>query len=182
MPSNRALNVTVNFTSNEDANGNYSGPVTYTQTSSTPPMNGLVDINGNINLDNLPGNSNYNWAIGINFTLNANVKDRNGNNVPCVWATPTSKACSVYAPDGSPATNMVVTRDPNTPTFMTIANPNNDQSKSKANRTYTYKPGVMLPSANNYFIGLDPTMTNTGTKVIDGDDLDDDDLDLGRKD
>lgn len=169
MPGNRALNVTVNFTSTEDANGNYGGPVTFTQTPSSPPMNGVVDINGNINLDNLPGNSNYNWAIGINFTLNANVKDRNGNNVPCVWATPISKACSVYAPDGSPAINMVVSRDPNTPTFMTIANPNNDQSKSKANRTYTYKPGVMLPTVNNYFIGLDPMMINSGIKTRDDD-------------
>lgn len=182
MPSNRALNVTVNFTSTEDANGNYGGPVTFTQTSSTPPMNGVVDINGNIDLNQLPGNSNYNWAIGINFTLNAVVKDRNGNPVQCVWATPMSKACSVYAPDGTPATNMTVTQNPSTPLLMSIANPNNDQSKSRANRTYTYKPGVMLPSANNYFIGLDPTMTNTGTKVIDGDDLDDDDLDLGRID
>lgn len=169
MPGNRALNITVNFTSTQAADGSYAGTVTFTQMPSSPPMNGVVDINGNINLDNLPGNSNYNWAIGINFTLNAVVKDRNGNSVQCVWATPTSKACSVYAADGTPATNMVVSRDPGNPLYMTIANPNNDQSKSKANRTYTYKPGVMLPTVNNYFIGLDPSLTNTGTRVIDGD-------------
>ena len=181
MPSNRALNVTVNFTSTEDANGNYAGQVTFTQTSSSPPMNGVVDINGNINLDNLPGNSNYNWAIGINFTLNAMVHDRNGNNLLSVWATPTSKACSVYAPDGSAATNMVVTQNSSTPLLMSIANPNNDQSKSKANRTYTYKPGVMLPTVDNYFIGLDPTMTNSGTRVMD-DDEDNDDQNISRID
>ena len=57
----------------------------------------------------------------------------------------------------------------------------NDQSKSKANRTYTYKPGVMLPTVGNYFIGLDPTMTNSGTKVMD-DDEDNDDQNISRID
>ena len=166
MPTNRSLNITVNFTGTQANDGSYGGTATYTQTQSSPPMNGVVDVNGNINLDNLPGNSSYNWAIGINFTLNAVVTDRAGNNVPCVWATPVSKACAVYASDGSPATNMVVSRDPNVPTYMTMANPNNDQSKPKANRTYSYKPGVMLPTVNNYFISLDPTMINTGTKSM----------------
>ena len=163
MPGNRALNVTVNFTGTQAPDGSYGGTVTFTQTQSSPPMNGVVDINGNIDLSQLPGNSQYNWAIGINFTLSAVVTDLNGNNVPCVWATPLSKACSIYAPDGTPATNMTVTQSPSTPLLMSIANPNNDQSKpSKAARTYTYKPGVMLPSVNNYFIGLDPTLTNSG--------------------
>lgn len=164
MPGNRSLNVTVNFTGTQANDGSYGGTATYTQTQSAPPMSGLVDINGNINLDNMPGNSTYNWAIGINFTLNAVVTDRNGNNVPCTWANNIAQACAITGPGGSAANGMVVTV-PDT-THLTIADANNDLNKSKADRTYTYKLGVMLPTENNYFISLDPTIINTGAKFL----------------
>ncbi|MCY7399057.1 MAG: hypothetical protein LH466_09520 [Sphingomonas bacterium] len=169
MPSNRSLNISVNFTGTQANDGSYGGTVTYTQTQSSPPMPGLVDINGNINLDNLPGNSQYNWAIGMNFTLNATVTDRNGNTVPCAWAdnSPGHLACAITGPGGGAANGMTVS--PPSSTQLSIADANNDQRKSKTDRTYTYKLGVMLPSVNNYFISLDPTIINTGTKVIDED-------------
>lgn len=163
MPSNRSLNITVNFTGTQANDGSYGGTVTYTQTQSSPPMNGVVDVNGNINLNNLPGNSQYNWAIGMNFTLNAHVTDRNGNNVPCNWAdnSPGHQACAITGPGGGAANGMTVSQS--SPTQLSIANANNDQNKpSPAERTYTYKLGVMLPSVNNYFISLDPTIINTG--------------------
>ena len=161
MPANRSLNVTVNFTGTQANDGSYGGTVTFTQTQSSPPMNGVVDINGNIDLSQLPGNSTYNWAIGINLLLNAVVTDRNGNNVPCTWANNVAQACTIIGPNGGPANGMTATLVDTT--HLSIANPNNDRSKGPtADRTYTYKPGVMLPSVNNYFIGLDPTITNTG--------------------
>lgn len=163
MPSNRSLNVTVNFTGTQANDGSYGGTVTYTQTHSSPPMAGLVNINGNIDLDKMPGNSQYNWAIGMNFMLNAVVTDRNGNNVPCTWANTLGQACAITGPGGGAANGMTVSQP--SPTQLSIANANDDQHKSKADRTYTYKLGVMLPSVNNYFISLDPTITNSGTKV-----------------
>lgn len=161
MPSNRSLNITVNFTGTQANDGSYGGTVTYTQTQSSPPMNGVVDVNGNINLGNLPGNSQYNWAIGMNFTLNAVVTDRNGNNVPCTWANTLGQACAITGPGGGAANGMTVSQS--SPTQLSIANANNDQNKpTTGDRTYTYKLGVMLPSVNNYFISLDPTIINTG--------------------
>jgi hypothetical protein len=166
MPSNRSLNITVNFTGTQANDGSYGGTATYTQTQSSPPMNGVVDVNGNINLDNLPGNSQYNWAIGINFTLNAQVTDRSGNNVLCTWAdnAPGRPACVITGPGGGAANGMTVSQS--STTQLSIANANSDQTKPKADRTYTYKLGVMLPSVNNYFISLDPTITNTGRTSV----------------
>ena len=163
MPGNRALNVTVNFTGTQASDGSYGGTVTYTQTHSSPPMNGVVDVNGTVNLSNLPGNSQYNWAIGINFTLNAVVTDRAGNNVPCSWATPLSQACAITGPNGGSANGMTASLPGSGPGILSIANPNNDRTKPRsADRTYTYKLGVMLPSVNNYFISLDPRIINSG--------------------
>lgn len=164
MPGNRSLNVTVNFVGTQASDGSYGGTATYTQTQSAPPMPGVVDVNGNINLDNLPGNSNYYWAIGINFTLNAVVTDRNGNAVLCTWANNLAQACAITGPHGTAPTGMVVSV-PDT-THLTIANANNDLRKPKADRTYTYKLGVMLPMVNDYFISLDPTIINTGAKML----------------
>ena len=168
MPGNRSLNVTVNFTGTQANDGSYGGTVTYTQNQSSPTMAGLVDVNGNIDLDKMPGNSSYNWAIGMNFTLNAVVTDRNGNNVACTWANNLAQACAITGPGGGAANGMTVSMADST--HLSVANANNDSSKSKANRTYTYKLGVMLPGVNNYFISLDPTITNTGGKVMDEDD------------
>ena len=167
MPSNRSLNITVNFTGVQANDGSYGGTVTYTQTQSSPPMNGLVDVNGNVDLDKMPGNSQYNWAIGMNFTLNASVTDRGGNNVLCIWANTLAQACAITGPGGGTANGMTVSQSSSTQ--LSIANANNDQHKSKADRTYTYKLGVMLPNVNNYFISLDPQIINSGTKVMDGD-------------
>jgi hypothetical protein len=164
MPSNRSLNVTVNFIGRQANDNSYGGTVTYTQNPGTPPMPGVVDSNGNINLDNMPGNSEFNAAVGMNFTLNAVVTDRNGNNVPCIWAHPITKACVITGPGGVP-TNMIPTVTD--PLHLTIANPNHDGTKPKvADRTYTYKLGVMLPTVGDYFIGLDPTIINTGPKFV----------------
>ena len=173
MPANRSLHVTVNFTGTQAPDGSYGGTVTYNQTKSSPPMNGVVDVNGNIDLSSLPGNSSYNWAIGIDFLLNATVTDRNGSNVPCTWANNIAQACVITGPRGGSANGMAATIVDTT--HLSIANPNDDRTKGPtADRTYTYKLGVMLPGVNNYFISLDPMIVNTGKKSPIEDDEDGD--------
>ena len=94
--------------------------------------------------------------------------DRNGNNVACTWANNLAQACAITGPGGGAANGMTVSMADST--HLSIANANDDRTKSKGDRTYTYKLGVMLPGVNNYFISLDPTITNSGTKVVEEDD------------
>ena len=160
MPANRSLEVTVHFTGSQASDGSYSGAATYFQTGSSHPLT-LVAPTGDINLESLQHDPDYNWAIGMTFKLDATVVDRHGNAVACTWASPLSRACAITGPGAAPATGMAVSQ-PHA-TQIHIANINDDRDKAHPDdRSYDYKLGVMLPSVDNYFISLDPKITNTG--------------------
>jgi hypothetical protein len=66
--------------------------VAYLQTSSNPPVEGIVDDTGNIDLKKFPAVSGFNQAVDITFSLKSLVIDNAGKTVSVVWDAPTSNA------------------------------------------------------------------------------------------
>jgi hypothetical protein len=66
--------------------------VAYDQTSSQPPIDGIVDVTGNIDLTKFPTDPAGNQAVDITFKLKSMVLDKRGNLVPVAWAPPAANA------------------------------------------------------------------------------------------
>ena len=161
MPQDRSLGITVTVTGQQANDGSFTATANYVQASSNPPGNNLVDSAGDINLNNLPGNAGFHWAIGISFNLVSAITDRNGNPVAANWATPIGQGIAITGPGGGAANGMSANAPSNSQILLN--NANNDRNQPQAQRTYTYKLGIMLPMYNNYFISLDPMIINTGS-------------------
>lgn len=161
MSANRKLYITVTFACTEHPDGSFGGGATYTQTGSTPDMGTIVDSNGAIHFDRAPATpEGYNDNVDIEFTLASPCTvTPGGAELDIAWATQYGAGMKVEKMDGTTTTEMSVDYDPNSPNVITILDKDDD------NNTYKYKPAVELirPGLNNYYISLDPQITNRPT-------------------
>ncbi|MBL37208.1 MAG: hypothetical protein CMP07_02245 [Xanthomonadales bacterium] len=161
MSVNRKLYITVTFACTQNADGSFGGGATYTQTGSTPDMGTIVDSIGAIHFDQAPAApEGYNDNVDIEFTLASPCTVSPGNaQLDIAWATQYGSGMTVEKMDGTTTTEMSVVFDPSSPNVITIMDKDDD------NNTYRYKPAVELvrPGLNNYYISLDPQITNRPT-------------------
>jgi len=163
----RKLDIDVYVIGQQDAvNGSFGATVTYVAAHMDPPTPGLVDFRtGNINLNAIPLSSRndpkYLMEIDIIFTLKASIFDKLGNAVPAIFATPTAQyGCLVLNPHGNPPHSMSVSSVSDVK--IKLDDDNAEGDRPTADRTYSYGLGIVLPSQDNYFISLDPTVLKSG--------------------
>lgn len=170
MAVNRSLQVNVVFSGYYDANGpsgpGYYGNATYTQTGSTPDMPGIVDASGNIHFDRAPAfdHTLYNESIDITLNLSGSTTLQGGaSTTPVTWATAIGNgvqhsAMQIWDENNQPTNEIVASFVAGSNNMSILLIDNDDDSN-----TYSYKPAVIIPALNNYYISLDPKVINRPT-------------------
>ena len=152
---------------------NITGTMVYTQTGSNPQMGQIVDpSSGDINLRNMPNNSNYNDNVDIYMTLDTSgLVDHDGNPISGRWAlsgegTMPGMGAAWFInppPVGGP---IDYTPIPN-PTGMSIDRQSDalvviDDDTGLGTPTYAFCTGLVLPGFDNYFMAFEPLISGKG--------------------
>ena len=166
MPRDRTLAITCTFSGfYRPSDGGYGGTMSYAITGSDPDMGNIVAPTGEIDIDNAPAfdPSVYNATVDITFTLAGGCTLQNGTVVPVQWAPQLSGdegAMVLMDVDGN--------GNPTTPASSSdveakwvTGNPAqievDDKNESK---NYYFRPGIVVPDLNNYYISVDPPLVN----------------------
>jgi hypothetical protein len=117
----------------------------------------IVASNGNIDLTPLP--SGHQKETDIVLSLVGACLKSDGTFGAIAWA-PTmdqnSQSSAVFIADanGNPTTQITASWNDNAHTQILLDDQDNDSN------TYSFKPAIVLPWNNNYFISLDPVIKN----------------------
>lgn len=172
----RTLTVIVTPTLVWRNDGSIGATIAFSQGNSNPNMPNRVNpANGNISLQGMPRNANYNDNVDITLTLDTSqCKDRNGNAVVARWA---------YATEGNPPDDVgycwfVANPQPGQPKNlqhiaidgMTVSRIDDtniliDDDTADGSDTYTFCMGFVLPDYSNYYITIDPVISGKGTST-----------------
>lgn len=149
------------------SDGGYGGTMSYAITGSNPDMGDIVKSTGEIDIYNAPAYdpNQFNARVDVTFTLAGGCTLQDGTVVPVSWAPNLS---------GDQGAMVLMDVDQN-------GNPSGDAKSSdveakwvEANRiqievddkneekNYYYRPGVVVPALNNYYISVDPPFVNRG--------------------
>jgi hypothetical protein len=165
MPQDRELAITCTFNGfYRPSDGGYGGTMSYVVTGSVPPMGDIVAPTGEIDVYNaLPYDpALFNARVDIRFTLAGGCTLENGTVVPVQWAPNLSG-------DQGAMVLMDVDQHGN-PT--TVASPDDVEATWGADagvifvddknedKNYYFRPGIVVPSLNNYYISVDPPLVN----------------------
>ncbi len=181
MPTqkDRTLAISVQPTLVWRPDGSIGATFGYVQTDSQPNMPNRVDpLTGNIRLNNMPSNANYNDNVDITITMDDSLSvDRNGNRVPLRFATAT---------EGNPPNDVgfcwFIKNPPSNPPpgyqkdlthiqipGMATSRLNDTQvlindDTADGSLTYTFCMGMVIASAanNGYYITIDPAIVGKG--------------------
>lgn len=165
MAVNRSLQVSMVFSGYYDANGpdgaGYYGSATYTQTGSTPDMPGLIDSDGSIHLDRAPSfdHNQYNENIDITFNLSGSATSQGGDTLAIAWPSAigngvSQSAMQTWDSNNQPTSEITASFVPGDSMAVLLSDKDDDSN------TYSYKPAIVIPSQNNYYISLDPRIVN----------------------
>lgn len=166
MPQDRTLAITCTFNGfYRPSDGGYGGTMSYAMTGSNPDMGSIVASTGEIDIDNAPAFDPgvYNARVDITFTLAGGCTLQDGTVVPVQWA-----------PDLSGDQGAMVLMDvdsngnPTTPAstddveaLWVAGNPAQIEVDDKnEGKNYYFRPGIVVPALNNYFISCDPPLVN----------------------
>ena len=178
MPQDRQLQVLMTFRgyytgTNQGGFDTYGGHVSYRLTASlpdNPDMAHLVEPDGTIDISNWgnPDPSVWNNAVDIIFSLDANCTLKDGvTMVPAIWSPSMNNSTD---PNAYPAmllleTDKVTPASTNEVEASWVAGSGNTQiivDDKDESKNYYYRPAVVIPALNNYYISCDPGLRNTG--------------------
>lgn len=155
------LNVQVTVFAFPTTTGNYGAVAFYSQTGLQVGGGSnntiIVASNGNIDLTPLP--SGHQKETDIVLSLVGTCLKPDGTFGTIAWA-PTmdqnSHSSAVFIADasGNPTTQIVASWNDTGQTQIKLDDQDND------NNSYSFKPAIVLPWYNNYFISLDPVIKN----------------------
>lgn len=172
MPQDRTLSVQMTFQGYYDANGpagpGYYGNVGYANVGTSPTLPAglqLVAADGTIAIGAWanPDPAIWNDTVDITFTLAGQCTLQDGQVVPVVWSPNMNND-----PDGQPAMLLMET-DRVTPASASEVEASwvtgtgntqilvNDKDETK---DYYFRPAIIIPAANNYYISCDPPLVN----------------------
>jgi hypothetical protein len=154
---------------------NIGATAVYTQAGSNPNMPNRVSTNGDLKLDHLPSNANFNDNVDVTITLDTSgLVDPNGNPVQGRWAfanegplmlgsptgfcwfcTVTNSGSRQYDPTPITISDMSTSRLSDTQVLI-------DDDTVNSDPDYAFCLGLVLPQYNNYYITLDPIIGSKG--------------------
>jgi hypothetical protein len=176
MPQDRTLSILMTFRgyytgTNSSGFDEYGGHVSYGLISSSPgnptPLE-LVAPDGKIDVSQWanPDPSTWNNTIDITFSLDANCTLKDGVTVvPAIWSPNMNNSTD---PNAYPAMLLLET-DKVTPASTSeveaswVPNSNNTQivvDDKDESKDYYFRPAVVIPALNNYYISCDPPLVN----------------------
>jgi hypothetical protein len=173
MPQDRTLSILCTFSGYYDANGpagpGLYGSITYSQQASNPPMVGsIVDPTGAINVGEWTNSdpSSWNDRVDITFELSSTSSCtlQNGQTTSVIWSINMNND-----PNGEPAM-LLMENDRITPASTSEVEASwGNQSQTQIlvddkdeTKDYYFRPGIMVPAANDYYISCDPPLVNRG--------------------
>ncbi len=166
MPQDRTLSILCTFAGfYRPEDGGYGGAMTYSQTGSVPDMPGLVQPSGEIDISAAPtfDPSVYNATVDITFSLAGDCTLQQGGAVPVAWSPEMSND-----PAGQPAM-LLMEEDRVTPASTNeveagwVPGSNNSQivvDDKDETKNYYFRPAIVVPALNNYYISCDPPIVN----------------------
>lgn len=120
----------------------------------------IVGQNGNIDLTSLPRGQQQ--EMDIILTLVGACLKSDGTFAPITWCqtmdqNSRSSAVLITDANGNPTTQIIASWNDSGHTQILLDDQDNDSN------SYTFKPAIVLPWNNNYFISLDPVIRNGRT-------------------
>lgn len=173
MPQDRALSILCTFSGSYNANGpkgpGYYGAMTYSLVGANPPVSdpAVVAPAGGIYIDKWPNPDPAVWSdiVDITFSLAGNCTLRDGTVVPVVWSPNMNND-----PNGQPAM-LLTDLDSGQPAPTSdaearwVAGSNQTQilvDDKNEEKNFYFRPAIIVPAANNYYISCDPPLVNKG--------------------
>ncbi len=169
MPQDRTLSILCTFNGfYRPSDGGYGGTMTYAITSANPDMGAIVASTGEIDIDNAPAfdPSVYNARVDITFTLAGNCTLQNGTVVPVSWAPDLSGdqgAMVLMDVDQNGNHSHPAHSDDVEAKWIAGNRVEIEVDDKNENKNYYYRPGIVVPALNNYYISCDPPLVNRQT-------------------
>lgn len=169
MPTqDRTLQILCTFTGTYNpSDGSYGGTMSYAVTGSNPDMGNIVAATGEIDIDNAPtyDPTQFNAQVDITFTLAGGCTLQDGTVVPVTWAPNLSGdqgAMVLMDVDQNGNPTVPASTDDVEAKWVT-GNPAQIEVDDKnENQNYYYRPGIVVPALDNYYISVDPPLVNRG--------------------
>ena len=166
MPQDRTLAITCTFSGfYRPSDGGYGGTMSYAMTGSNPDMGSIVATTGEIDIDNAPpfDPSLYNATVDITFTLAGGCTLQDGTVVPVQWAPQLSGDQGAMVlmdvdENGNPTTPASADDVEASWVAGNAAQIFVDDKNEQKN--YYFRPGIVIPALNNYYISVDPPIVN----------------------
>jgi hypothetical protein len=169
MPQDRTLSIRCTFNGfYRPSDGGYGGTMSYAIVASNPDMGDIVAPSGQIDIDKAPAfdPNQFQKRVDITFTLAGGCTLQDGTVVPVSWAPNLSgdQGAMVLMDvdgDGKPTTP-ASTAD--VEAKWVSGNPGQIEVDDKnEDKNYYFKPGIVVPALNNYYISVDPPLVNRGS-------------------
>jgi hypothetical protein len=166
MPQDRTLSILCTFIGfYRPSDGGYGGNMSYAITGSNPPMGNVVLPTGEIDISNAPpfDPAVYNATVDITFSLAGYCALQDGTHVPVTWSSEMSNN-----PQGLPAM-LLLEEDQTTPASTNeveagwVPGSNNTQifvDDKDETKNYYFRPAIIVPALNGYYISCDPPLVN----------------------
>lgn len=149
------------------SDGGYGGTMRYAITGSNPDMGGIVADTGEIDIDNAPSYDpdSFNARVDITFTLAGGCTLADGTVVPVSWAPDLSGDLGAMVlmdvdQNGNPTGN--AHSDDVEAKWVGANRVQIEVDDKNENKNYYYRPGIVVPALNNYYISVDPPLVNRG--------------------
>ncbi len=170
MPQDRTLSIRCTFNGfYRPSDGGYGGTMSYAivDVGTNPAMGNIVASTGQIDIDQAPAfdPNQFNKRVDITFTLAGGCTLQNGSVVPVSWASDLSGEQGAMVlmdvdQNGGPTTP-ASTAD--VEAKWVSGNPSQIEVDDKnEDKNYYYRPGIVVPALNNYYISVDPPLVNRG--------------------
>lgn len=143
----------------------YGGTMSYSLTGCDPDMGDIVAPTGRIDIDNAPDydHDKYHARVDITFSLAGGCTLQDGTRVPVTWAPSLSGDQGAMVllnvdQDGKPTDPAHA--DDVEAIWVSDDHLQIEVDDKNEDKNYYFRPGIVVPALNNYYISVDPPLVN----------------------